>query len=144
MPDDTHQIHVLIGQYCAAARHKNAAAMLRLYDADARIFDLWDRASIRGLAELTPIVRDWLGGLGTETVQVTFDQVEIRVAGDFAAVTAFVRFQARDQAGMALRQMVNRLTWSLSRRAAGWQIVHQHTSVPIDAKTIAPKFNAGP
>jgi uncharacterized protein (TIGR02246 family) len=141
MSNDARPIHALIEQYCDAALRKDAEAMPRLYDADVRIFDLWDRPSVRGQAEWAPTVRRWLGGLGTETVHVTFEEVEIRTASDLATVTAFVRYQARDQAGAVLRQMVSRLTWSLARRDPDWRIIHQHTSIPIDSQSIAPKFN---
>ena len=134
-------IQALIGQYCTAALNKDADAMLRLYDENVRLFDMWDKAEVRGLTVWAPIVRGWLGGLGMETVHVSFNQVEVQAGPDLAALTAFVHYQARDQSGAMLRKMMNRLTWSLVRRGADWKISHQHTSIPIDPKTIAPKFN---
>ena len=139
----TQQIHALIGQYSDAALRKDAEAMLRLYDENVRLFDLWDKASVRGKLEWAPIVRDWLGGLGTESVHVEFEQIEVQVAPELAVLTAFVHYQARDRAGVVLRKMMNRLTWSLVRRGADWKIIHQHTSIPIDPQTIVPKFNSG-
>jgi hypothetical protein len=32
--------------------------------------------------------------------------------------------------------MHNRLSWTLARRGAGWRIVHEHTSAPIDFGTM--------
>ena len=141
MVPDTPQINDLIAHYCTAALQKDAGAMLRLYDENVLLFDMWDRSAIRGLAEWAPVVRGWLGGLGSETVHVEFEQVDVQAGPDLAMLTAFVRYQARDEAGTVLRQMKNRLTWSLVRRGADWKILHQHTSIPIDSKTIAPKFN---
>lgn len=143
MATDTPQIHALIAHYCAAALKKDVDAMLRLYDERVLLFDMWDRSAVRGLAEWAPVVRGWLGGLGPETVHVEFAQVETQAGPDLAVLTAFVHYQARNEAGVVLRQMMNRLTWSLVRRGADWKILHQHTSIPIDSKTIAPKFNSG-
>ena len=142
MDTDLDKIHALIDQYGWAAQQKDPESMLRLYGEQVRIFDLWDQASVRGLAEWALIVRHWLGNLGTETVHVEFEQTEVIVEGDLAVVTAFVHYQARDAAGAVLRKMKNRLTWSLARRGPDWRIVHQHTSIPIDSQKIAPKFNA--
>jgi ketosteroid isomerase-like protein len=143
MATDPSQFHALITHYCSAALKKDAAAMLRLYDESVVLFDLWDRSAVRGLAEWAPIVRGWLGGLGSETVHVEFEEVDVQAGPDLAVLTAFVRYQARDETGTVLRQMTNRLTWSLVGRGADWKILHQHTSIPIDSKTIAPKFNGG-
>jgi len=119
MKSDTEKIHALIEQYCRAALQKDPDAMLQLYDGDVRIFDLWDRASVRGTAEWSPLVRHWLGSLGPETVHVAFEQIEVQVERDLAVLTAFVHYQARDPAGTVLREMTNRLTWSLARREPG-------------------------
>jgi len=143
MVTDNPQIHALVTHYCTAALTKDADAMLRLYDESVLLFDMWDRSAVRGLAEWTPVVRGWLGGLGSETVHVEFEQIDIQAGPDLTVLTAFVRYQARDKAGTMLRQMKNRLTWSLLRRGADWKIIHQHTSIPIDSKTIAPKFDGG-
>lgn len=139
---DLTLIDALIASYCDSALRKDPDAMLALYDESVRLFDLWDQAEVRGRAAWAPVVRDWLGGLGDETVHVRFEDVEIQVAADTALVTGFVHFEARNSSGAKLRSMKNRLTWSLARRGDGWKIVHQHTSLPIDPKTIAPKFNA--
>ncbi|HEY4247093.1 MAG TPA: nuclear transport factor 2 family protein [Lacunisphaera sp.] len=141
MTTDIPLINGLITRYCTAALKKDAGAMLRLYDENVLLFDMWDRSAVRGLAEWAPIVRDWLGGLGSETVHVEFEQVDVQAGTDVAVLTAFVHFQARDATGAMLREMRNRLTWSLVRRGVDWKILHQHTSIPIDSKTIAPKFN---
>ena len=141
MDSDTQQIHALIAQYCASALNKDAEAFLRLYEERVRIFDMWNQPCVRGMAEWAPAVRNWLGSLGTESVHVAFEQVELQVERDLAVLTAFVHYQARDPAGAVLRKMMNRLTWALVRHGAAWRIVHQHTSIPIDSKTIAPKFN---
>lgn len=143
MTTDTPQIHALIAHYCTAALKKDADAMLRLYDENVLLFDMWDRSAVRGLAEWAPIVRNWLGGLGAETLHVEFKPVETQAGADLAVLTAFVHYEARNASGAVLRQMRNRLTWSLVRRGADWKILHQHTSIPIDSKTIAPKFDGG-
>jgi len=141
MNTDNQQIHALIRKYCESVLNKDADALLRLYEEHVRLFDMWNQPCVRGMAEWAPIVRHWLGGLGTESVHVEFKEVEVQVERDLAVLTSFVHYQARDSAGVVLRKMMNRLTWMLVRHASGWRIVHQHTSIPIDSKTIAPKFN---
>jgi ketosteroid isomerase-like protein len=69
--------------------------------------------------------------LGEERVAVTFDRVQTTVTSDLAALTARVVYAAIDAQGTELRSMQNRLTWVLKPDGDSWQIIHEHTSVPI-------------
>ena len=46
-------------------------------------------------------------------------------------LTASLSYRAVDAAGKELRSLDNRLSWVLRERGGRWQVVHEHTSVPL-------------
>jgi ketosteroid isomerase-like protein len=103
---------------------------LDLYADDARNFDLWSVWSYDGKAALRPMVEEWFGSVGTDTIGVEFDEVRSETGEDVAAVSAFTTFRGISAEGEELRSMNNRLTWILRRDGDSWKIVHEHTSAP--------------
>ena len=76
-------------------------------------------------------IEQWFSSLGGERVAVTFDRVQATVTGELASLTARVVYAAISASGAELRSMQNRLTWVLKLDGSAWQIIHEHTSVPI-------------
>jgi ketosteroid isomerase-like protein len=62
---------------------------------------------------------------------VEADDVKTTVSGDMALLTAFLTYRAVDASGQELRSLDNRLSWVARQRGGRWQVVHEHTSVPI-------------
>lgn len=128
-------IRAMFDQYAAAAYAKDVDAFVALYDDEVWVFDLWRKWSYRGLAAWRGVAKDWLSGLGTERVEVKFNEIEIVRERDLAAAHAFVSYKGLDREGVELHTVDNRLTWTLRQKGEGWKIVHEHTSAPVDSET---------
>jgi ketosteroid isomerase-like protein len=48
-----------------------------------------------------------------------------------ALLTAFLTYRGVDADAQEQRSIDNRLSWVLRQRGGRWQVVHEHTSVPI-------------
>jgi uncharacterized protein (TIGR02246 family) len=117
--------------YAAAVRAQDVEAFLNLYADDVRTFDLWSVWSYDGKDALREMVAEWFGSLGTDVVEVEFDDIRSETGDEVASVSAFTTFRGLSADGEELRSMNNRLTWVLRREDDGaWKIVHEHTSAP--------------
>ena len=130
MSDTDQPIRQLLAGYQAAVHAKDVDAFVALYADDALIYELWgtwthDIASWRAMA------KGWFEFLGDQRSVVEASDVKTTVAGDMALLTAFLTYRAVDAGGTALRSLDNRLSWVARRRDGRWQVVHEHTSVPI-------------
>ncbi len=132
-------ILTLLDRYRDAVWTKDIEALLSIYAPEFRGFDMWGDWVQDGLPALRLSVHNWFGGLAADRDRVTFSDIRVTQDGDLALVEAFVRFAAVSPAGEELRGMDNRLTWGLRRAAAGWQVLHQHSSVPL-GDDAAPQF----
>ena len=135
--DTPAAIQQLLQGYVESVLAKDVEAFVALYDADLRVFDMWNRWSYDGQQPWREMVQGWFGSLHDERVAVAFSEVRTRVSQDLAVLHAFVSFAAIDAGGATLRSMTNRITMALARRGDDWKIVHQHTSAPIDGETKA-------
>lgn len=120
-----------IDTYRSAVHGQEVEAFMRLYDPDVQVFDTWGVWSYEGAAAWRGPVTAWLTSLGSERVEVTFDDVKTTVAAGLAVVTAAVTYAAVSAGGERLRAMQNRLSWVLAVKDGGVRIVHEHTSAPI-------------
>ena len=135
--DTPAAIQQLLHRYVESVLAKDVEAFVALYDAEVRVFDMWNSWSHDGQQPWREMVQGWFGSLHDERVAVAFSEVRTRVAQDLAVLHAFVSFAAIDAGGATLRSMTNRVTMALAGRGDGWKIVHQHTSAPIDGETKA-------
>jgi len=118
--------------YAAAVRARDLEAFCALYDDSLHVFDMWQAAPMVGLAPWRDMAAGWFGGLGEETVVVTWRQAQSFVDGDLAFGHAILTFAAQAPDGSPLRALDNRLSVALRRTADEWKVVHEHTSAPID------------
>ena len=141
MTDADSPIRHLLAGYQAAVLAKDVEAFIALYAEDALIYELWgtwthDIASWRAMA------RGWFEFLGDQNSVVEANEVKTTVSGDMALLTAYLTYRAVDASGQELRSLDNRLSWVARQRGGRWQVVHEHTSVPIahaDGKGIFKK-----
>jgi len=146
MPGFDKAIVRVLDAYKAAVFAKDVEAFVRLYDPRVRIFDAWGIWSYEGAASWQMAVEAWFTSLGTETVKVSFDEVQVSRSPDFVAVSAIVTYAGLSAQGEPLRAMQNRLTWVLKTSGHVPRIVHEHTSAPVgfeDMKAILQRPRGG-
>lgn len=136
MSDATAELVTVAAAYAAAVRAKDVAALMAIYDPDVFVFDMWDRWSLQGRTELEQMARAWFASLGQEQVAVTFTPLWSRIMGDTGSFCTTVRYAGLSAQGKELRHLDNRLTWTLTRQAGPWQVVHEHSSAPASFATM--------
>lgn len=107
--------------------------MIGLYDDNAVIFDMWKQGYQTGLAEWSIVIKDWLGSLGEEKVNVIFEMIEIHEGDNVGFGSALITFQAISIGNIIIRSMKNRITLGFIKEKDVWKVVHQHTSAPINS-----------
>jgi ketosteroid isomerase-like protein len=122
----------LLELYKSSVTAKDQVAFMSIYAEDAVIFDAWEAWAYRGHREWAPVVKAWFESLGDETIKVSFDEVEVTTSNDLSIVHAFINYTSRSPSREAARSMDNRLTWTLSLRAGVWEVIHEHTSAPVN------------
>jgi ketosteroid isomerase-like protein len=146
MNNSVDPVKQVLEGYAAAVHEKNVDKFMQLYDPQARVFDAWDVWSYEGVAARRKTIEEWFGSLGSETVNVTFDDEQVVAGPELAVLSATGRYAAFSADGKELRSMQNRFTWALKREGSAWKIVHEHTSVPIgssELKGILQRAEAG-
>jgi ketosteroid isomerase-like protein len=131
MNQTRHDFEALTIAYADAVLAKEPSRLAAIYAPDVRVFDSWERWSYDDLAAWRPTLDEWLGSLGDESVQVSFEDVRASAGGEMGFLNAIVTYTALDSAGNTLRSLQERLTWVLTRKDDCWTIVHQHSSAPI-------------
>ena len=122
--------------YRNAIFRKDVDAFASIFDEKIRVFDMWEQWSYEGLDAWREMAKGWFESLGTDRDVVSFDDVQIEASDELATLTAFVKFTAISETGEELRWLQNRLTWVARKKEGGWKIIHQHSSGPIDLKTL--------
>lgn len=119
--------------YAGAVRRRDRAGFLALYAPDVQVFDCWDTWAHEGRAAWARMVDAWFSSIEDDSVvAVSAHDVRPWAAGDRAGGSARLRFAALDARGAELRSIESRLSVVLQRTDAGWQVVHEHTSVPVE------------
>ena len=139
MSDVEKQVLKALETYKSAVLAKNAETFMHLYDPDVRVFDCWGMWSYEGAAAWRVAVEGWFSSLGSESVRVTFEDVQILTGQGFASMSAVVTYAGVSAQGQELRAMQNRITWVLKTSGHVLRVVHEHTSAPVgfeDAKAI--------
>ena len=140
MSDPEKSIAQILESYKSAVHAKDVEAFIRLYDPSVRVFDAWGVWSYEGAASWRSAVQGWFTSLASETVKVTFDDVQISAGKELAIVSAIARYASVSAQGEQLRAMENRLSWGLRLTGHVFRIIHEHTSAPVgfdDMKAIA-------
>ena len=130
MSDADRSIRAALAAYEAAVLAKDVEAFVAIYAEDARIFELWGTWE-HDIASWREMAKGWFAFLGDQRSVVTAHDVRTQVSGDMAMLSASLTYAAIDAGGQPLRSLDNRLTWVLRQRDGRWQVVHEHTSVPL-------------
>jgi len=128
--DADSPIRAALAAYQAAVLAKDVEAFVAIYADDARIFELWGTWE-HDIASWREMAKGWFAFLGDQRSVVTAHDVRTQVSGDMAMLSASLTYAAVDAGDQPLRSLDNRLTWVLRQRDGRWQVVHEHTSVPL-------------
>lgn len=145
MNDISAPISHMLDTYKSAVFTKDIEAFMSLYHDDVLVFDTWGVWSYSGAAAWRKIIKEWFASLNTERVNVSFDDIKTIGRQDIVIVTTIVTYAGISSQGVELRAMQNRLTWALKQNQGVWQVVHEHTSVPIsfdETKAILQRIKA--
>ena len=130
MSDADQPLLAALAAYQAAVLAKDVDAFVSIYADDAQIFELWGTWE-HDIASWREMAKGWFAFLGDQRSVVTAHDVRTQVSGDMAMLSASLTYAAVDAGGQPLRSLDNRLTWVLRQRGGRWQVVHEHTSVPL-------------
>jgi len=119
--------------YKQAAWEKDAESMIQLYDDNVVIFDMWNQGYLTGLKDWSSVIKGWLGSLGEEKVNVTFEMIEVRKGDNTGFGSALITYQAISTDNSVIRGMKNRITLGFIKEKDRWKVIHQHTSAPINS-----------
>jgi ketosteroid isomerase-like protein len=122
----------IVSSYESAVITKDADAFMRLYAPDVRVFDAWGVWLYDGAEAWRLAVEGWFASLGSERVQVNFEEVVAYSSENLSSLSAIVTYAGLSAEGVQLRAMQNRLTWVIRTVGHVPRIVHEHTSAPID------------
>lgn len=115
------------------AWEKNSEGMIKLHDENVVVFDMWNKGHYSGLTEWSAIIKQWLGSLGDERVNVIFEMIKIQQGEEVSFASAIIQYQAISTDNKIIRSMRNRITLGFTKTGNSWKVVHQHTSAPIDS-----------
>lgn len=136
MDEPEKPVQHVLDAYKAAVFAKDVGAFVALYDQDVCVFDMWDTWAYDGAAAWREMVAGWFGSLGSERVEVDFDDVQTTLTQDVAIAHAFVTYKGLSAEGEELRALQNRLTVVLRPKDGVWKIIHEHSSAPADFETM--------
>jgi len=136
MNQEMNPVSDALARYKAATYSKDVDAFVALYADDVHVFDMWNQWELRGIDAWRGMAQGWFGSLGTERVVIDFSDVVATVGADIALGHATVTYTAVSAEGKDLRSLDNRMTLALRRAGATWKIFHEHTSGPIEHKSL--------
>lgn len=126
------EIKALLEKYKKAVFDKDLESYLSLFDENIRIFDMWEKWSYDSIISWKEVTTEWFSSLKDERVVVEFNDIQEKVSGDLAVVTAFVTFTAINTKGESIRSLQERLTWVIEKKNLSWKIIHSHSSGPVN------------
>lgn len=133
-----YEVQDVLETYKNAVQEKDEEKLLSLYASDIHIYDCWGNWESKGIQSWKANVSEWFNGLREEGVllEVAFTDVVIEKVPTLAFVHCAVSFTGYQQhSGVKLQQTTNRFTYGLRKTQDSWEIVHEHSSLPIDFET---------
>ena len=143
MSQPTDPVQDALARYSAAAYDKDVDAFVALYANDVHVFDMWNSWELRGIDAWRNMAAGWFSSLGDERVVVKASDMVSSVTGEMALGHATLTFTAVSAEGKELRSLDNRITLALRRTGNAWKIFHEHTSGPIDHRTMKGTIKRG-
>ena len=128
-------IESLLVTYAGAVHAKDLHAFLAAYAADVVIYDAWDRWEYRGRDTWRGFIERWFDSLGPKTVKVAVKELATQVDATLATGHAVLEFSEHDAEGRRLGALENRVTLVARKAGERWEVIHEHTSIPVPFAT---------
>lgn len=139
---DEAAIHAVVEAMRRANHDKNAALFAAQFTPDAVIYNLAPPLVHHGVDVKEK--QAWLDSWSTP-VDIDARDLDITVSGDFAFCHGYLRMTGTKKGAEGAVRFWMRETLCLERKGSGWQIVHEHTSVPFYMDgTLRPAFDLKP
>jgi uncharacterized protein (TIGR02246 family) len=125
-----------------AHHEKDATLFAAQFTPDAIIYNLAPPLVHQGinLAEKQAWLNSW-----STPVDIDARDLRVTVSGDFAFCYGYLRMRGTKKGAEGAVDFWMRETLCLERKESGWQIVHEHTSVPFYMDgTLRPAFDLEP
>lgn len=127
-------------RYAKAVNASDVDALLALYADDVHVFDMMEPFERHGRESGREMMQAWLGD-ASATQDCAIEDISVIESGDLATARAAVRYGVTMADGTH-HTMWGRATWTLRRIDGKWKIVTEHTSVPLGAEDMQPRFEA--
>lgn len=135
-------VQEVLTNYRDAVYERDVEKFLLGYAQDVHVFDCWSDWECHGMTAWEKVVTGWLNGVEKEvSLQVEFYDVGSKESENFAYVHTAVAYTAVDPSGKLLQSMKNRFTFVMIRTQDSWEIIHEHSSLPIDSETTLAIFD---
>jgi ketosteroid isomerase-like protein len=129
-------------QFAVAVNAKDVDALMKVYDPDVFVFDVVPPRQYVGAAAYR---KDWEAFMGAYKGPVKFQVTDLHatVEGSVAWSHSIQHIVGTDPTGAPSDTTV-RVTDVYRKTPAGWRIVQEHVSVPVDLATGKPDLSSKP
>jgi len=133
----------VIENYKSAVYERDVEKFVSAYSTNIQVYDCWENWEFNGISKWKEAVNGWFNGLKEEGVQtkVELNDLVIEENAELALVYSNVTYVALNEFGIELRQITNRFTFGLRKENGSWNIIHEHSSLPISMETGKGIFN---
>ncbi|ASK62242.1 DUF4440 domain-containing protein [Virgibacillus phasianinus] len=132
-----NNVQEVLENYKSAVYEKDVERFLSSCASDIHVYDCWQDWEYIGISQRKEMAEEWFNGLNEEGVllKTDFDNLVIEENANLAFVHCNVTYAAHNESGEKLRQMRNRFTFGLKKENDSWNIIHEHSSLPINMET---------
>ena len=139
---DETAILAVVANLCQALLYKNVAKFAAQFAPNAAIFNLAPPLVHHGVDKRDK--QAWFDSWSTP-LDLEPRDFQVTVSGDLAFCHGYLRLSGTKKGPEGSVSFWMRETLCLARQASGWQIVHEHTSVPFYMDgTLRPAFDLHP
>jgi uncharacterized protein (TIGR02246 family) len=140
--DAEAELRELVAERVTAVRAKDPAALAARQAPDVVIFDVLPPLRSHGSAALNEKTRRWFDGYAGD-IGYEAHELEVRAHGDVGFCWFVYHVSGTLKTGEQIDMWV-RATLGVQRIDGGWQIVHDHESVPFDPATGQAEIGLSP
>lgn len=143
MMNSFNKVQEVMENYKSAVYDKDVEKFLSPYAADVHVYDCWNSWELVGISQWKKMVEDWFNGLIEEDVllKTDFDDLVVVENSNLAFAYCNVTYTEYSASGEEIRHISNRFTFGLRKENESWNIIHEHSSLPINMETGKGLFN---